>query len=460
MESTLTESERHTLLAEIGRLVRARQSAPTTPAGIGFAQLGDYLEVRPGNTEASTGIIERFAILRAGMYRHGRGTWLQARYVLSPDGSFDFDFYSDVDPSWITPPPSSVYRDELATFPREDAYIPDWWRLRVGLPLAFEFRHARPATALMQRPALSPEERPLVLQYLEREAEVGAGHRTDGTWIWPAEVAGQLRRRGIPPEPAFLTHMREQGFQPPHVAPLLRRTAKADLTGRPRPRSEPAELAPTAADLAAELETDPEPELTDGQLLAQLENRLDALGVWPRAYRIGTPEPGAWSLYRGGSGWLVTAPDGAAQQFPDLASAAQQMLGALLLYPARATGGRETPLETAKEVGDWPIQPTPGDPPLTLLRNKRLTRLGTGTVVLRFGEEPGNLVHQQEVRFATTSLPLERERVTTTFRLRRSLYVITGVTVPWANLPGGAVAYVLPKPIAEHESDGSLERIE
>jgi hypothetical protein len=86
--------------------------------------------------------------------------------------------------------------------------------------------------------------------------------------------------------------------------------------------------------------------------------------------------------------------------------------------------------------------------------------LAEGTVVLRFGEEPGNLVHHGEVRFVTTSLPLERERVARTYRLRRSLHVITGVTVPWANLPGGAVAYVLPKPISEHESDGSLERIE
>ncbi|MBB4687268.1 TNT domain-containing protein [Amycolatopsis jiangsuensis] len=460
MEPTLTESEQQALLVEIGRLVRDRRPEPAAPAGIGFAQVGDHLEVRPGNTEADLEITRRFTALRAGMYRQGLGTWLQARFVLAPDGSFDFDYFSDVDPPWTTPPAPDTYRDELTTFPRDDEYIPDWWRLRAGLPLGLEFRHAHPAADGEQRPALATGELPLVLQYLEREAEAGDRHRTDGTWIWPVEVTEQLRRHGIPPEPELVAHIRDLGFQPPHVAHLLRRTAEADLAGRPRPRPEPADLEPTGADVAAELETDPDPVLDDDQLLALLEHRLGSFGVWPQAYRLGDRVAGVWSLEEDASGWAVTSPDGTGRHFPDLTTAAQQLLGALLMHPARATGGRETPLETAKELADWPVQPVPGDPPLTLLRNKRPTRLAAGTVVLRFGEEPGNLVHLRGVRFATTSLPLERERVTSTFRLRRSLHVITGVTVPWANLPGGAVAYVLPKPIAEHESDGSLERIE
>ncbi|WP_409467060.1 TNT domain-containing protein [Amycolatopsis sp. GA6-003] len=189
----------------------------------------------------------------------------------------------------------------------------------------------------------------------------------------------------------YLEHIRDLGFHSPYVEPLVRRTAEADLAAQPRPRPTPEDVQRTAADVAAERETNPDPVLSDTELLTHLGHRLDSFGVWP---------------------------------------------------------------------ADWPVQPAPGDPPLTLLRNKRLTRLAEGTFVLRFGEEPGNLVHHQAVRFATTSLPLERERMTRTFRRRRSLHVITGVTVPWANLPGGAVAYVLPKPIAEHESDGSLERIE
>ncbi|MFI5607717.1 TNT domain-containing protein [Amycolatopsis sp. NPDC051903] len=456
----LSESEQHALLVEIGRLIRAHSPEPSAPAGIGFAQVGGHTEVQPRNSEASEDVTGKFEALRAGMYRQGRGTWLQARFVLAPDGTFDFDFYVDGDPQWSTPAEADAYRDELETFPRDDEHIPDWWRLRVGLALGVRFRRARPAEVGEEREPLSDEELALVLQYLEREALVGDAHRTDGTWLWPETVPHQLRRHGIAPEPELVAHIRELGFQPPYVEPLVRRTAEADLLGQPRPRPGAEDGQRTEGDVAAELETSADPELSDEQLLVVLVQRLGSFGVWPQAYRIGAAEAGKWCLTRGEAGWTVTSATGAEQTFAHLPDAAQQLLGALLLHPARLTGGRETPLETAKEVDDWPIQPAAGDPPLTLLRNKRLTRLPEGTVVLRFGEEPGNLVHHGEVRFATTSLPLERERVAHTYRLRRSLHVVTGVTVPWANLPGGAVAYVLPKPIAEHESDGSLERIE
>ncbi|WP_143265332.1 glycohydrolase toxin TNT-related protein, partial [Amycolatopsis lexingtonensis] len=200
------------------------------------------------------------------------------------------------------------------------------------------------------------------------------------------------------------------------------------------------------------------------ELLIVLVQRLGEHGVWPEAYRVGERADGTWCLNFTTDGWEVAAYAGGKPREPKffdrLEDAAQQLLGALLLHPARMTAGHETPLETARELDDWPVHPAPGEPPLTLLRNKRITRLVAGTVVLRFGEEPGNLVHHGEVRFATTSLPLERERERRSYRLRRPLHVITGITVPWANLPGGAVAFVLPKTIAEHESDGSLERIE
>nr|WP_116206277.1 TNT domain-containing protein [Amycolatopsis circi] len=443
-------------LVEIGRLIRANRADPDAAAGIGFAQLGDHFEVQTRNTVASTEVVQRFTSLRAEMYQEGRGTWIQARYVLTPDGAFEFDYFTDGEPPWTTPPDSIAYLAELATFPRDDEHLPDWWRLHVGLPLGVEFRHATAGTG----EPLSEEELPLVLRYLEREAAVGEKHRTDGTWIWPVEVAEHLREHGTAPEPELLQHIRDLGFHPPYVEHLVRRTAEADLAGKPRPRPTPDDVQRTAGDVAAERETNPDPVLSDAELLTHLGHRLDSFGVWRDVRCLGGREAGKWSLYQVKAGWAVVAPDGREQIFARLEDAAQQLLGALLMHPARATGGRETPLETAREVADWPVQPAPGDPPLTLLRNKRLTRLAEGTVVLRFGEEPGNLVHHQAVRFATTSLPLERERMTSTFRLRRSLQVITGVTVPWANLPGGAVAYVLPKPIAEHESDGSLERIE
>lgn len=271
-----------------------------------------------------------------------------------------------------------------------------------------------------------------------------------------------MRKYGLAPEREFLAHIRSLNFQPPYVDKLTRRTAAADLLGRPRPKADPDELAPTSGDIAAILETEPEPQLEDAAVLVVLAQRLGELGVRPESYRIAGRADGAWCLNTTERGWEVaryqagepTRP----RYFERAEDAAQHLLGSLLLHPARMTGGRETPLQTAAELADWPIQPVDGEPPLTLLRNKRIVRLTAGTVVLRFGDDSGNLVHHDETRFPTTSLPIERERHERRYRVRRPLTVLLGIAVPWAGLPGGAVSYVLPKKIREHLGDGSLER--
>jgi hypothetical protein len=38
------------------------------------------------------------------------------------------------------------------------------------------------------------------------------------------------------------------------------------------------------------------------------------------------------------------------------------------------------------------------------------------------------------------------------------LRVLTGVTLPWGPMPGGAVGYFLPRAIAQHLESGALER--
>ncbi|MEU0530521.1 TNT domain-containing protein [Amycolatopsis tolypomycina] len=468
VEHRLSPDEQRTLLVRLGKLVRDHRVNPGLPAVADFRQVGKHTETAGHNTAVPEEVADVFTELRAGMYAESRGTWLQARFALNPDGSYDFDFALDDDPVWTDPPEPAAYPEELATFPRADEHIPDWWRLRAQLPLGVVFRRADVGGPDVERPPLTDTEVPLVLQYLEREAVVhetgDERFHTDGTWIWSSAVADLLAEHGVPPEPDLVAHIRRHRFQPPYVEPLVRRTAEADLLGEPRPKPSRADVKKTAGDVVAELETTPDPQLGDEELLIVLVQRLGEHGVWPEAYRVGERADGAWCLNYTSDGWEVAAHAGgkprAPKYFPRLEDAAQQLLGALLLHPARMTAGHETPLETAKELDDWPVHPAPGEPPLTLLRNKRITRLVAGTVVLRFGEEPGNLVHHGEVRFATTSLPLERERVRRSYRLRRPLHVITGITVPWANLPGGAVAFVLPKTIAEHESDGSLERIE
>ncbi|WP_410608982.1 TNT domain-containing protein [Amycolatopsis sp. lyj-109] len=468
VEHRLSADEQRTLLVQLGKLVREHRVNAAVPAVADFRQIGKHTETAGHNTAIPDELADIFTALRAGMYTEGRGTWLQARFALNADGSFDFDFALDDDPVWTDPPEPAAYPEELATFPRADEHIPDWWRLRAQLPLGVVFRTADVGGPDVERPPLTDTEVPLVLQYLEREAVVHEDgderFHSDGTWIWSEAVPLLLAEHGVPPEPDLVAHIRRHHFQPPYVEPLVRRTAEADLLGKPRPKPGRADVKKTAGDVVAELETTPDPQLDDEELLTVLVRRLGEHGVWPEAYRVGERADGAWCLNYTPDGWEVAAYTGGKPREPKyfarLEYAAQQLLGALLLHPARMTAGHETPLETAKELDDWPVHPASGEPPLTLLRNKRITRLVAGTVVLRFGEEPGNLVHHGEVRFATTSLPLERERLRRSYRLRRPLHVITGITVPWANLPGGAVAFVLPKTIAEHESDGSLERIE
>ena len=143
VEHLLSPEEQQALLVRIGKLVRAGRADETHPAVADFRQAGKHAELDGHNTGTPTELAELFSALRAGMYQQDRGTWLQARFTLTPEGTFDFDFALDDDPVWAEAPEPSVYPDELAEFPRADEYIPDWWRLRVQLPLGVEFRHAR-----------------------------------------------------------------------------------------------------------------------------------------------------------------------------------------------------------------------------------------------------------------------------------------------------------------------------
>jgi hypothetical protein len=487
MNHSLTADEQRSLLISIGKL--ARNAAPDgwSRIEVDFRQTGQYTELAARTEKQLLDVpelAELLTTLRAGMYEPARGTWLQARFTLTADGNFDFDFAIDAEPPWREQPENAVYLDELAAFPRDPEHLEDWWRRRVGLPLGVKFRHAEvpdPETA-MEQPELSVKMTSLVLQYLLREPgfligdglrpdifapddepDVPESHHTDGTWIWSASVPHYLLKHGISPEPELVGHIVALNFQPPYVDTLVRRTAAADLLGQPRPLPSPGDTERTAGDIAAELEARPDPRLDAHDVLAVLVQRLGEHGVWPEAYRIGERAEGAWCLNPTPEGWEVAFHAGGVplrpRVFEQAEDAAQQLLGALLLHPARMTAGHETPLETATELDDWPIRESTGEPPLTLLRNKRVIQLVTGTLVVRFGAENGNLVHSPQVRFATTSLPLEREEQERTYRLQRPLHVITGITVPWANLPGGAVAYVLPKPITGHLADSSLERI-
>ncbi|OLR94951.1 hypothetical protein [Actinokineospora bangkokensis] len=79
-------------------------------------------------------VVEGLARLRELMHSPTRGTWLWAVYEIEPPGAFTCDWYPNDEPRWRRVPPPIGFQDELRTFPRAEEHIPDWLRLRAGLP--------------------------------------------------------------------------------------------------------------------------------------------------------------------------------------------------------------------------------------------------------------------------------------------------------------------------------------
>ncbi|HWD01212.1 MAG TPA: TNT domain-containing protein [Amycolatopsis sp.] len=77
-------------------------------------------------------VAELLAKLRAGMYREGRGTWLQASGTVDTSSHSEFSYVWDEEPSWDSPPSAAEFARELELFPREGANLPAWLAERVG----------------------------------------------------------------------------------------------------------------------------------------------------------------------------------------------------------------------------------------------------------------------------------------------------------------------------------------
>ncbi|MQA61402.1 MAG: DUF4237 domain-containing protein [Actinophytocola sp.] len=107
--------------------------------------------------------------------------------------------------------------------------------------------------------------------------------------------------------------------------------------------------------------------------------------------------------------------------------------------------------------GAWPIQPLPGEPPLTLFRGKQLEDLPLGSELDRFGGPDGNLTYVAGTPYEERSLvPEWVHRPYHVYRVQRPIEVLSGVAIPWFNQPGGGSAYVLPASIEELLADGVL----
>jgi hypothetical protein len=487
------------LLRAIGRTLLHTVPGGWARVGAQFRQVGDYSEIElravgdeDGPVSVSLPAVPRlgglFARLRAAMYQPETGTWFQGTFTLDSASQFDFDFDADREPDWRVPPndggrPSTAaYELELATFPRSAKHLPAWLTARAGLPLDLPFRLARIADAhlegerpVVNRPPVPPDQVRGLLDYLFRApvalhrpaplpdifgvpgapTDVPNAFHTDGTWIWPAAVPHYLRKYGVPPEPELVEHARAAGFRPPFVGELVRATAEAEVLGQPRPPQSPADL-PDERALTRVAHGEQVRNLRGAETLELLQQRLTEHGVPAAAYRIGAgevPAEGVWTLRRAENGWEVSRPPADEPvAFGTLGDAARFLLGALLMQPPR-------PAEESDQPGDWPVLPMRGEPPLNFYRGKRLVVLAPGTTVVRFGNETGNLVHAEATRFVETSLAFEREREKRQYRVQRALRVLTGVAAPWGGMPGGAVAYLLPRPLAQHLETGGLSRI-
>ncbi|WP_116043052.1 TNT domain-containing protein [Amycolatopsis palatopharyngis] len=498
------------LLRSIGRTMVRSLPDGWQRVAAQFRQVGDYseLEVRAVAEDVIVSLSSPpelghlFARLRSAMYEAGSGTWFQGTFTLDSASNFDFDFDKQTEPNWRLGPgargrtSARAYEAELEYHPRERGQVPQWLAARAGLPLDVEFRLAKVVDAhtegeppVVNRQPVAQDEARAVLGYLYRAPvalskpgllpDIFAPHNppdvpdafhTDGTWIWPASVPHYLRKYGLPPEPDLLAHIRAAGHRPPYVGERVRATAEAEILGAPRPGQTAADLGDAGADaeltMAASLERGAEPdrELRGSEVLATLRRRLAEQGIPEDAYRIGEHIDGAWCLLRTAQGWQVARfADGAPVEpmlFPRIQPAARALLGSLLLYPGRRFLPAEVEArEPATHATDWPVLPVRGEPPLTFYRGKRMITLPEGTTITRFGTEAGNLAHPEGTPFAETSLTFEREHDRHSYVLRRTLRVLAGIAVPWNGLPGGAITYLLPRPIGHHLETGALDRL-
>lgn len=478
------------LLRQIGMILNDLRAEDADGIAAQYRQVGDYaeLEVRYVTEDVSYSVASppalgyQFSELRRAMYHPAAGTWYTGTFTLDADGNFDFHHDGHSQPQWRLAPDAddrhtgAAFAVELQRYPRREAPIPPWLGARAGLPLDVDFRQARVVDEhqpgerpVADRPPVPPPELRGVLDYLYKSPVVLVGgepladffapqtapsvpnaFHTDGEWIWPAAVPHYLRMHGIAPEPDLVQHIRDNHYRPPFVSERLRETAKARIEGKPYPPQSPEDL--DERDPVTDVERDDtlQPRLRASDVLILLRKRLDELGISRDVYAFGTSIEDGWALERVENDWQVARyVDGeqrSADVFDHVSSAAAHLLGLLAFYPTRAMAEPD-PAEAAT---DWPVQPLRGEPPLTLFRGKRMVVLPADTVVVRYGPDGGNLVHQDSVRFRETSLTADRATQRREFRVTRPLRVLTGVTLPFGGMPGGALAYFLPGPVGLH----------
>lgn len=450
---------------------------------VGFRAAGGHVELR-GQVIGIDGALRDWAPpsevadlctrLREGMNRPGHGTWTGMRLFIEFPIRASTTFLVD-DPGWQTPPPRAAVLDELRRFPRPPDRIADWMRAAVPdieqiLDATRGFRHARVfdrrepgGRPVVERPPVARDDVPGILHYLntghvllggrgfdvdvfapDSVPDVPAAFHTDGTWIWPASIPHYLRKHGVPPEPEFLDHIRANNFTPPIPDPATVGAAYTTLTGEvPTQGAAPRELSER-----------------DRRVLGLIALAVSDAGVAPQAYVLDGHAEEAWCLERDGERWQVAEYErGKArnpQHFASLWDAGAYLLGAVTIIASRRRMGQGD-RNTAAALNDWPVQPLTGEPPLTLLTEKRMAVLMVDREIIRYGQEGGNLTYAAGTPFPEMSLrPTREQDGLRRYRVTRELQALTGTAVPWHDQPGGGRAYLLPRSVGQHLANGSL----
>ncbi|MFL6123142.1 TNT domain-containing protein [Actinophytocola sp.] len=266
---------------------------------------------------------------------------------------------------------------------------------------------------------------------------------------------------GGPPQGLPAEGAQPPGAQPPGAQVSGAQAPGALVTGVQAPGAQPPQDGqPRDARQADGSAGRPELSDRDRRVLAIIERRVSELGAVPQAYRILDSLEGAVCLERVGDEWQVADYERGkprnAKRFTQLWDAGAYLIGTLAVTPSRLRAGAPD-VNTAQALNDWPIQPLPGEPPLTLIAEKHVATLVPGREVVRYGSPAGNLTFDAGTEFSAMSLRPEREQQgPRSYRVVRELRTVSGYVVPWHNQPGGGTAYLLPRSIEEHLSNGSL----
>jgi hypothetical protein len=140
--------------------------------------------------------------LRQKKYMRGRGTWLSLRMLLESTGDYGITYNFDQDPLWDPPVGADVYTHDLETFPRDDEWVPAWYRQRMNAEAtAADLRTPDEPDALLQgvlnylRFALPPGWDHLHLEYGEETtATVTSRDGVTRPWTPPEQVIDLVRR--------------------------------------------------------------------------------------------------------------------------------------------------------------------------------------------------------------------------------------------------------------------------